>query len=433
MPDHIAIKLLTEKSDLGWFKSIFERRGLAGKQKGITLGADVFRRFYPRLGLRIETYRKAKLRQKQAKALTPPDLPAFERAKAAAKAAGSIPVVATLYGPDAAAPFTRNRVIALQDKNWRLNGAFILDPEGEPDRFDPVLQDEDIAIIGFDGGEQPTAVTVLLLAGASAADGTIYAALRPLLSKGAGSMISMEPARLATLADSLALPDGHPLRLLATDTAIERDIEEAARGNERAADRVRRRRKGRPLTPEELAAGKAAAERNGALGEELVNHWLEARSAGGPAQHRWASVTVANAPFDFEILGPSGDVTEVVDVKTTSSTSGTEFFVSIGELEYAAASKVPYRIWRVSEVGATGAWMRQSADFRPVAAAILKAAEAFPSGARPSVVAVSPVRNSLGWLGRVRLHPKVPVAPLEDGIGEDSDAEADEEDEPLLL
>ncbi len=425
MPDHIAIKLLTERSDLGWFKSIFDGRNLKGNQKGITLGAKVFRNFYPSISERESAYGLARERAILARQMHDQDV--LEEFKRGARAAGNLSVFATIYGPNGKEPFTRERIIARQDKNWRLNGRFILAPQDDQQRFN-VLQDGDIAVIAFDGIDEPTAVSVLLLSADSELDRPLHEELRETqgLSKGSGSMMAMPAASLVAIADRLNLAGDHPLRVLAADTATNQDIEEAARGSTTAAERVKHRREGRGLTPEELAAGKAAAERNGALGEALVNKWLVDQAVEGVPQHRWVSSRVANAPYDFALLGEDGDLKAVLDVKTTSSRFSAEFFVSHAELEYAAQSDVPYEIWRVYEVGAGGAWLLPSYDFRPLANQLLQAAAEFPHGTRPSVVAIAPQLHVLPqhghallqWGQRVRLPPIVPLAPNEADLDE---------------
>lgn len=173
MADYIAVKLLNLRSELGWFKGIYDRRqlpgepgpgpGLKGNQKGITISADHLRAMYPMTVARQAAYDAEKGLQKAARA-------AADAHEEAARLVGSITVHATIVGPgahpgpdsppDIDAP---ERVIALQDKNWRLNGKFIEDPPGEPTRFESTLDEGDLAILGFTGIEEPTAVTVILL------------------------------------------------------------------------------------------------------------------------------------------------------------------------------------------------------------------------------------------------------------------------------
>jgi hypothetical protein len=73
MADFLALKLLTEKSDLGWFKSIYEGRGLKGRQKSITLNVKGFSGIYPELEKRVSEYDAAREEERAALQLNPPD------------------------------------------------------------------------------------------------------------------------------------------------------------------------------------------------------------------------------------------------------------------------------------------------------------------------------------------------------------------------
>ena len=69
MADYVVLKRLTEKSDLGWFRSIFYNRSLKGRQKGITLNKAVINDIWPNLVARQIAYEAAKAAEAPKKTL----------------------------------------------------------------------------------------------------------------------------------------------------------------------------------------------------------------------------------------------------------------------------------------------------------------------------------------------------------------------------
>lgn len=67
MVDHVVLKRLTLKSDLGWFHSIHENRKLKGHQKGITLNKPIINKIWPELRSRQADYDAAKDAEAAAK------------------------------------------------------------------------------------------------------------------------------------------------------------------------------------------------------------------------------------------------------------------------------------------------------------------------------------------------------------------------------
>ena len=373
MPHVVVLKRLTQASDLGWFRSIFYGRSLKGKQKGITLNKDVINHIWRNLLRRQDAYEVAKAAGD----------------KKAASAAGHIPIAVELHGPGGKPPIFANRLLALQDKNWRLNGAFMDAPPTDPDRFD-VMQEGDYALIGFDGVEWPTQATVVLL---SAANDAALLRNLPKLPKGQGSMVRMEPDVLQELADASRLPPGHPIRVLAGDPEVEAAVEQV----------VRRRGRARAVNADDFDRGKASAEETGRRGEVLVNEWLSNNISKLRNGHRWMWPDDAAAPYDFERL-LDGDLIGLVDVKSTTALWIGDFYMSFAELYYAANSPVPYQIYRASEVSSSGAWLRISSDIREFAKAVIASLDGtMPRGSRVTTVAVSPRRSGLRWGPPVRL------------------------------
>ena len=287
---------------------------------------------------------------------------------------------------------------------------------GDPARFEPTLREGDLAVIGFHGIEEPTAATVMLLSKGEAQDTALYSALATGLVKGSKPIRAYGRVELLNILDSLALPANHPARRLTTDPNEERDLEEAARGVEAAVERVRKRRVGKPMSAAELAAWRAKGEENGKLGEALVDAYFKRYPPeDGAATHAWVSKEKASHPYDFEIV-KGGVAIGVVDAKSTSGAWEADFFMSGAEVEHAARSAVPYVIHRVSEVSATGAWLRKSDDIRPLARKVLDALRGTQMpGVRATNFSISPNTSGLSWSGRIRIVPEgAPVdAPTE--------------------
>lgn len=408
MVDHVILKRLTERSDLGWFHSIHDNRGLPGHQKGINLNKPMVNTIWPNLMTRQVAYEAAKAAEAAARLPGGAGAVAAAAERATAQEVGHLRIRVEVHGPDNRPPIIEDRLLALQDKNWRLNGAFIEDSPGDAARFDPTLQEGDLALIGFDGVEWPTRAVVVLLAH-STADAALMADLSPLVTKGARSMARLSSDDLQTFADNHGLPDGHVIRTLAGDPVIKAALEEIAQGDIASVAKIRMRRPSRQMTPEELAAGIAENTRIGQLGERMVNAYLAEKHATGGLAYVWMWPTSAAHPYDFALLNHA-IVDTVIDAKSTSSEWKANFYMSMAELEYAANSSVPYLIFRLSEVGPMGAWLRMSHDIRAFATAVASSfAVAAPTGTRATTIAISPVAAGLAWSDPpVRLPPGSP-------------------------
>jgi hypothetical protein len=414
MSDYVVLKRLTLNSDLGWFKSIFEGHALRTKQKAITLNKEVMNAIYPSLLTRQNAYERHKAAQDVAKGLGAAGRATFDSEKAKAHAVGTLPVQVDLHGPGGKPPIGMDRIIALQDKNWRLNGDFVLTPSADPTRFFPILQEGDLALIGFEGITWPRATTVLLLS--QKADAALWGRLQGLVKKGLGSMIQMDPAGLAAMADSLSLPKGHILRLMAgsggpvpapssTSTIPTSGITSARSSSTTVKPVVLP-----TTTPAQLAAKLATAAKVGEDGEKMVNAHLATTASAGQPVHTWVSQTFAEHPYDFELLADDGTVRSVIDAKATSQGWGAEFHMSAGEVRYAAGSSVPYHIYRVTVVSSgRRSELYVSEDIRGLAATI--AGSLFrspPPGTRATAVAIHPVYSGISWSPPVALPPPPP-------------------------
>src|SRR5207247_1725155 len=70
----------------------------------------------------------------------------------------------TIIGPGGkpAYALTRKAIRTPGAKNWRLDGEIIHDPTEDPGRFDG-LQEDDLAILAFQGATQPDSTTLILV------------------------------------------------------------------------------------------------------------------------------------------------------------------------------------------------------------------------------------------------------------------------------
>ena len=230
MPDRIALKRLTA-SDLTFFESLF-RTVDAGNQKAINLNADVFvEQFYP-------------------------SLPAL---------ASTVQVKLTILGPAGATPYAMSRAITKRDayKNWRLNGEFIRDPDGEAGRFN-ILKAGDLAVLEFEGDPTPQSATLLLVAAATPTDAPLHAALNTLVPGGRKTMVEVTRAKIAEVASTV--PPTHPIWSMAADPQFSAALEDAAQAGVRGVHALSRKT-ARPVSAAALAAAKVVAENNGRDGE----------------------------------------------------------------------------------------------------------------------------------------------------------------------
>jgi hypothetical protein len=358
MPDRIAIKELT-RSDLSFFQSHFQRYPNV-RQKGINLNSDVFVNvLYPSL-----------------------------RA-AGSEARANIPVKITVLGPGASGPYTVNRPITPargKQKNWRLDGQFVPDPDREPGRFGE-LRPGDLAVAEFVGDPHPAALTLIIIS--ATADARLHARLAATIPGGRRTMIQVSRDDLATAVDEAGTPAAHPIRSIVRDPEFQGDLLDAARGDVRALRRLRQRRL-RRVTAADLAAAQAVAERVGELGEVLANaHLQHLQKRLLVERFTWVSRTNVVSPWDFEFEIPNGESVRI-EVKSTEGPFERPIHLSAAELEAAAMEGVSYQLWRIYELGEKGAKLRVARDIREWARQI-HAGLRLPSGVRPDSFSIDPV------------------------------------------
>jgi hypothetical protein len=399
--DFVVLKLLTQKSDLGWFSSIFHDRKLRGGQKSIALAKPVINDIWPNLRVRQTVYDAAKLAMKNALKPGGAGKSAWRLARAEADTIGRLPIHVDIYGPGAGPRMQADRIVKLQDNNWRLNGGFIHPDANDKARFDP-LQEGDVAIIGFDGLDWPTAATVILLA--KATDTAMWADLAPPLTKRSKSMIPLDAPFLQDFADKHNLPNDHIIRSLFGSAVIAPPMAPIALPS------VRKPRAIRPVSALDRQARSVVSDLTGYLGEKAVDAYLSVHPPATGATHIWMWETSAEHPYDFEVITVSGAPDHVIDAKTTSSAWTSEFHMSSGELAWAAHSTVPYYIYRVSGMApGKPSVLRISNDIRSFAmAAALAFVRAAVSGTRAADVAIRTDAEGLIWSAPITLPPIPP-------------------------
>jgi len=364
MLEKIALKRLTA-SDLTFFEWQYRNRD-AGNQKSINLNADVFvEEFYP---------------------AAPAIGPTMDH---------QIPIALTLFGPGLKGPYPLARKIVKTGsyKNWRLNGEFVHNPDGDPERFN-VLEPGDLILIAFKGDPVPTASDVILISAHVPEDIELHGQLASLLAGSKRSMVRVNRADLELVAAEADGPAGHPIERFLSDPEFDAALEDAAYGSDSAARTVRRRASKR-VSAADLANARQNAERIGRDGEGLVWFYLEMlRAEGEVSSVEWTSDYDAASPYDFRITTPAGDKVKI-DAKSTEGPFERIFHISAAEVVEAAGSKERYDLYRVYSIDSDGGALRISEDIREFARAVVETLEALPEGVWPDSFSVNP--DVLKW------------------------------------
>lgn len=355
MSRKLALKRLSS-SDLTIFEHHF-RQTTGAKQKGINLDkAVIINRFFPALQFRDDLRSDA--------------------------------LILSVYGPDGAGLQTVTRKVLKQQKNWRLNGEYIKAPDNTPERYDPLAKD-DFALLEFTGDVEPKAARVCLIARASAKDTSLHDAFETayghMFSDRRG-MIEVTGDELTAVIGSSHVVEDHPI-LDFTDADA---LEDAALGGIEGVAVLRRRRKARGVSKEELAKARQNATQTGRLGEELVDEWLETqRVTGRISGHVWESDVNAIAPYDFAVSPMDGTLRKV-DVKSTAGGFANPIHISIAELTEMAEEGCLYDIFRLYAVTDEFARMRIARDVSTFAVAVLNSLTGLPAGVRIDGISVDP-------------------------------------------
>jgi hypothetical protein len=296
-----------------------------------------------------------------------------------------ITVSLTIFGPSGASAYTLSRAITKREayKNWRLNGEFVRDPDGQVGRFDEMAPD-DLAVFDFSGEPGPQKLSLLLISANSTNDAQLFATLSPLISGGRKTMIQVSRAQLAAAATGI--PETHPIWVLAADPEYDAALEDAALGGVGGAQKLAKKI-AKPVSAATLAAAKASAEKNGRDGEALAWVHLKGMLATGQVSFiEWASDSNAVSPFDFTVV--VGGKSVKIDAKSTTGDFARALHMSAAELTEAAGSD-RYDLWRLYKLDEDGACLRIAENIGSTAKEIL-AGISPPAGVTVDSVSIDP-------------------------------------------
>ena len=299
-----------------------------------------------------------------------------------------IPVSLTIIGPAGAPAYSITRAITKRAayKNWRLNGEFIHDPEGEAGRFN-VLKPGDIALMSFAGDPGPQKLTLLLVAADSPADAPLVEAFGPMVPAGQRAMVETARLGLVKALETVSAPSNHPIWTVIVDSEFEAALEDAVQGGI-VGTKALSAKPTKSVSASALQAAKATAEKNGRDGEALAWVHLQNLKAGGKWQAiEWCSKINATSPFDFQATSPSGEVAHI-DAKSTDGEFGRIIHMSLAEL-LSASDGSRYDLWRIYAMDKDGASLRIAENVGGVVAPIVNAL-ALPDGVTIDSVSIAP-------------------------------------------
>ncbi len=352
MSRKIALKRLTA-SDLTLFKWHFLNRP-AGKQKAFNLDARILvTALYPMLG-------------------HPSSVPIPR-----------YPIDLDLLGPGLMPAHNLQRKILKQQKNWRLNGEFIDNPDDFPGRYN-TLSPGDFAVFEFSGDIVPMSAKVILISSQVEADQAIHHAFD--LKHPSGSMWLLSEDDISAIVESTPPPEGHPLY----DWIDGEAIEDAVLGGSTSIAKINKRRAGRGISPQDFVRSREAAERNGVLGEEFVNeHFQRLLTAGEIGDIEWTSSINAVSPYDFILTNREGS-SRLIDAKSTTGRFQNSLHMSFGEIYEAVCGTKPYDIYRIYDLNERSAKLRICENIGLELKSVFDAINALPTGISVDSISIRP-------------------------------------------
>lgn len=297
-------------------------------------------------------------------------------------------VTLNINGPDISPKYTLERKIIKQQKNMRLNGELIHPHVSGADMYN-ILTSGDYALMVFNGAPFPNEIDIYLISVNSDLD----VPLHKEISKQYGSffnqrasMLQLSKVELKSLLSSSSVTADHPAQSIFDDILLE----DVVQGGEESYKKLRKRRRGNPVSASEYEHAKARLSEIGALGERLINEYLsETLDNKKINSYVWESQEDAIAPFDFSMVNKL-DETVYIEVKSTSGTFDTKLHISMAELLYAADSKERYDIYRVFKASDEGAKLRVAEGIKAKAQQIIKVLENLPNTVTADSVSISP-------------------------------------------
>jgi len=288
----------------------------------------------------------------------------------------------SLYGPGITPVHNIQRKILKQEKNWRLDGEYIDNPDEAPSRYNS-LREGDLAVLEFAGAPIPVAMRVVLVSTSSKEDTALHVELTKLCA--GASMIAVEPAALESAIERASPSEMHPI----LDWVDGAAVEDAAMGGAQGVQHLLKRRRGRGVSREEFERSKVAAETVGVQGEELLNTHFETLKEKKKIQNfKWVSQENAISPYDFLEIS-AGQPVRKVDAKSTSGGFSNPIHVSLGEL-IESQGDIPYDIGRLYEVREGFARLRVARDVKATFKRIVETIGQFPKGVSPDGLSIDP-------------------------------------------
>lgn len=298
----------------------------------------------------------------------------------------------TIYGPgERRTPHNLPRSVlpkTQSQKNWRLNGEFVRDPDDDPNRYH-ALEADDVGVLAFDGEAFPTAVTLVLLSQSEPGDLGLRTAVLEAINNRAMGAISRD--RLAEIIEREALPT-HPIREV-LDNDLDEVLEDAALGSSSAVRRLRNSGSARRMSAKALQNARRSAEITGRNGELLLNDWLQMQVEAGHLRSAvWSAETNAISPWDFVVEENDGTLVRV-EVKSTTGPFERDFHISQAEIEWAAEDEAPRTdLYRLFELQDGTASLRVCHDIRALAARVVAAVAGLGVGVTPDSYTISPTQ-----------------------------------------
>lgn len=299
------------------------------------------------------------------------------------------PIDLYIYGPGLSSEINLQRKILIQEKNWRLNGEVVYNPDTEPERFDSLVPG-DIAVLEFNNGVVPDTVRIVFVGTAVPQDAALHIQLTNLL--GTAKMLEVTPADLERSIQQSGIVMNHPLRGLILTT----DLESVVLGSEQAVESILAVPARPRISVESLQRARESASRIGSFGEQLVNDYFQQlQNEGHILSYEWVSQTDAISPYDFW-YSTDGQNRILIDVKTTSSTFERPIHISSPELRIMARGTERYDIYRVYETTERTGKLRIATDVRLFAAQILTVLNGLPEGIAADGISFDPSRLPMG-------------------------------------
>lgn len=276
-----------------------------------------------------------------------------------------------------------------KQKNWRLNGEFVRDPDDDPTRYHQ-LEADDVAILAFDGEAYPTALTMILLSQSEVGDLKLRDDALAAINNKAMGVITRE--RLAEVVEGAASPS-HPIREL-LDQDLDEALEDAALGSSSAIRKLRSSGSARRMSARALHEARRNAEIVGHEGEVLLRDWFQGEvEAGRLKSMEWVAETNAISPWDFVIEDATGTRIRV-ELKSTRGPFSRNFHISQAEVEWAATEAAPRTdLYRLFELKDTGASLRVFQDIRGFARKVIDATSGLGGGILPDGYTVDPTQT----------------------------------------